>query len=154
MTQKDKKETTIKTRWGKNVIDSHNWTAIPNILLERQRALQLDPIDLNILLVLMKYWWDKEKNPFPRKRVIAEIIGRSHDTVRKHLKKMEELGLIERIAKFRPESSGGGQTSNEYSLLGLQKKLSELADQDIKSKQEHKEREARERRGNGKVLQS
>jgi len=147
MTPKVKEETTIKKRWGKNVIESHNWTAIPNILLERQQTLKLDPVDLNILLVLMKYWWDRDINPFPRKKVIAEIIDRSPDTVHKHLKKMEENGLIERNSRFKSASRGRGQTSNEYSLEGLRNKLSERANKDIQAKKEQKQKEARERRG-------
>jgi hypothetical protein len=44
------------------------WTVIPNVLIERQRALGLDSLDLNILLVLASMWWDAENPPWPSKK--------------------------------------------------------------------------------------
>lgn len=150
MTVKDDSETAIKRRWGSNVIDAANgWTAVPNFLLERQQALKIDPVQLNILLVLMKYWWNRDEKPYPSKKTIADIVGRDPDTVRKHLKDLEEKGLLTRNERFKPRSDGGGQTSNEYSLEGLLSKLSEMADTELKEQKEQKETQARKRRGRG-----
>ncbi len=38
------------------------WTAIPSIILDKQHALGLDPIDVNILLQLAKHWWFNGKS--------------------------------------------------------------------------------------------
>ena len=148
MATKDGSDNAIKQRWGNTVIEAGNgWTAIPNFLLERQQALRIDPVQLNILLVLMKYWWNRGEEPYPSKKTIAEIVNRDRDTVRKHLKDLEDKGLIERIERYKPVSDGGGQTSNEYSLEGLIKKLSELADTEVKEQKQQEETRAMKRRG-------
>jgi hypothetical protein len=36
------------------------WSAIPNIIIEKQRALGLDALDVNILLHLIQYWWTED----------------------------------------------------------------------------------------------
>ncbi len=54
-------------KWGKGTLDVEGWTAIPNILLERQQVLNIDAVKLNILLVLLKHWWEKPKMPYPSK---------------------------------------------------------------------------------------
>ncbi|MDW3150601.1 helix-turn-helix domain-containing protein, partial [Vibrio sp. 2132-1] len=76
----------LSKRWGKEVINE-GWTAIPNTLIERQQALKLNPTEMNILLVLLKYWWEDNKSPFPSKKTIADYINRDISTVRKTKKK-------------------------------------------------------------------
>lgn len=148
MATKDGANNAIKQRWGNDVIEAGTgWTAIPNFLLERQQALKIDPVQLNILLVLMKHWWNSDEKPYPSKKTIAEIVNRDRDTVRKHLKNLEEKGLIERIERYKPTSDGGGQTSNEYSLEGLVKKLSELAGIEVQEQKQLAENRAMKRRG-------
>ncbi|GHY38635.1 AsnC family transcriptional regulator [Vibrio cholerae] len=53
--QQDAKK--LNKRWGNQVIQE-GWTAIPNVLIERQQALKLNPVEMNILLVLLKFWWE------------------------------------------------------------------------------------------------
>ena len=43
----------LEKKWGKNVIEQ-GWTGVPNTLIERQQALELSSLDVNILLVLLK----------------------------------------------------------------------------------------------------
>jgi len=41
------------------VLESHlkaGWTVLPSIILEKQHALDLNPIGVNILLQLARYW--------------------------------------------------------------------------------------------------
>ena len=120
------------------------WTAVPNILLERQRALKIDAVKLNILLVLLKHWWEKNKIPYPSKSKIGEIVGRDSSTVQRHIREMEEQGLLNRNRRFQ---CAGGQTSNEYDLSGLITQLRELAKKDLKEQKKQKDAEARRRRG-------
>ena len=44
----------LEAKWGKSVL-SRGWTGVPNTLIERQQALGLSPIEVNILLILMKF---------------------------------------------------------------------------------------------------
>lgn len=43
-------------KWTKPLLDA-GWTMLPNVIFERQQALGLDAIDINILLHLASYWW-------------------------------------------------------------------------------------------------
>lgn len=99
----------IKQRWG-STIANLGWTAIPNILLERQQALGLNSLDLNIVMILLKHAWKADDKPFPTKRVIAELVGRDGSTVRKAIQRLEEKGLIKRVKQMR----NYGQTANQY----------------------------------------
>lgn len=134
-------------KWGKETLEVDGWTAIPNILLERQQALSIDAVKLNILLVLLKHWWEKPKMPYPSKATIGEIVGREKSTVQKHIKQMEAQGLLKREKRFQ---SAGGQTSNLYDLSGLIVKLKKLAKEELKARKERKDDEGRKRRGHTK----
>ncbi|MEJ1391463.1 MAG: helix-turn-helix domain-containing protein [Candidatus Sedimenticola sp. (ex Thyasira tokunagai)] len=134
----------LERKWGKVTLDVDGWTAIPNILLERQQALGIDAVKLNILLVLLKHWWEKSKMPWPSKATIGEIVGRDKSTVQKHIKQMEEKGLLKRNNRFQ---SAGGQTSNEYDLSGLIAQLKSLAKDELKERKKRDEDDGRKRRG-------
>ncbi|MEG7524910.1 MAG: hypothetical protein M3H12_17750, partial [Chromatiales bacterium] len=111
MAETEKQAKTLKAlehKWGKQTLEVEGWTAIPNILLERQQVLGIDAVKLNILLVLLKHWWEKPKMPYPSKTTIGEIVDRDKSTVQKHIKQMEENGLLNRKKRFQ---SAGGQTS-------------------------------------------
>lgn len=134
----------LEHKWGKTTLEVDGWTAIPNLLLERQQALGIDAVKLNILLVLLKYWWEKSKMPWPSKATIGEIVGRDKSTVQKHLKDMERRGLVERKSRYQ---SAGGQTSNEYDLTGLITQLQALAKEEMKERKKRSDADARKRRG-------
>jgi len=137
----------LEKKWGKETLEVDGWTAIPNILLERQQALNIDAVKLNILLVLLKHWWEKPKMPYPSKATIGEIVGREKSTVQKHIKQMEDQGLIRREKRFQ---SAGGQTSNIYDLSGLVEQLKKLAKEESKARKVRKDDEGRKRRGHTK----
>lgn len=123
-TNKDKKTTgaserQLKEKWGAVTL-SNGFTAIPNTLIERQQALKIKPTEMNILLILMKYWWENDRTPYPSKETIAEMINRDSSTVRKAMKSLEEKGLVKRTSRYYEK---GGQTSNEYDLSGLVESL-------------------------------
>lgn len=137
----------LSKRWGASVINE-GWTAIPNILIERQQALQLKPTEMNIILVLLKYWWEKGKSPYPSKKTIGDLINRDTSTVRRSLKRLEELGLVKRESRYYEK---GGQTSNEYDLSGLVDRLKKEAKEQVKLKEKRKSEDARIRRGGKSV---
>ena len=132
----------INQRWG-STIANLGWTAIPNILLERQQALRLNSLDLNILMILLKHAWKADDKPFPTKRVIAELVGRDPSTVRKAIQRLEEKGFIKRLTQMR----NYGQTANQYDLSGLKEKLQELAESEKKERDRRQDSDARNRRG-------
>lgn len=82
--------------------------------------------------------------PWPSRATIGEIVGRDKSTVQKHLKAMEDRGLIQRNSRYQ---SAGGQTSNEYDLSGLIAELKALAKAEQKERRKRAEDDARRRRG-------
>lgn len=92
------------------------WTALPNIIFERQQALGLDAIDVNIILHIASYWWTAEGKPFPSKKTIATAMGIDPRTVQRRIAGMEAGKLIRR--EQRRTSATGSQT-NIYHLDGL-----------------------------------
>lgn len=138
----------LEKKWGEKTIKVEGWTGFPNLLLERQQALKLDPIKLNILLVLMKHWWRGNDWAYPSKQTIADIIGRDRSTVQKHIREMEKQGLISRGKRHH---SSGGQSTNLYDLSGLVTKLQKFADELAATKEKRKEEDGRKRRGRAVV---
>lgn len=134
---------TLEAKWGKTTL-SRGWTGIPNVLIEHQRSLKLTPTDINILLILLKYWWDPNSPPYPSKRVIGEMIDREESTIRKCMAGLEKKGLVARDPRYL---SMGGQTSNRYVMDGLIKRLEEEAAELNKIKEVRKEEDALIRRG-------
>ncbi len=134
---------TLEKKWGSSVLET-GWTGIPNILIERQRALNLSSTEINILLILLKFWWDSDQPPFPSKATIAEMINREESTIRRNMASLEKKGLIQRKSVYQEK---GGQTSNEYILDGLVSTLKKESESLQKLKNERKEEDARLRRG-------
>lgn len=131
-------------KWTPELLEA-GWTMIPNVLLERQRALRLTPLDLNILLQILRHWWKKDELPFPSKRTIAECIGVTPNAVQKHIREMEKDGLIERSE--RTDHKHGGRKSNEYCFDGLIKAALPFAKELLEEREERgKEKAARRMR--------
>ena len=93
------------------------WTVLPSIILEKQHALGLDPIDVNILMQLAKHWWFNENLPHPSKTTLAECMNVNPSTVRRRIARMEKDGFIRRVKRY--DAKHGGQTSNAYEFDGL-----------------------------------
>jgi len=122
------------------------WTAFPSLLLEKQPALGIDSLDLNILLQLIKHWWKKDDLPYPSKDTIAELVGVNPSTIRKRIKRMEDEGLISRISRH---DKNMGQLSNFYSFDGLIEKLQPHAKEALAlRKKQEEEKTALRRRKN------
>ena len=122
---------------------SAGWTGIPSVRLHYQAQLGLDPVDLNILLQIIKHWWYDQNLPRPSKASIAKAIGRDPRTVQRHLAALEERGSIERIRRVNDEH--GGQGANEYRLDGLIKAATPYAKEE-KSRRDNRRKEDRSRR--------
>jgi hypothetical protein len=108
-------EKKIKAKWGGALTES-GWTAIPNVIIQRQKALGLTPLDLSIILQLLAYWWDAGNLPHPSKKAIAAAIGVDPRTVQKRIAAMEAARFVKRIAR---RSSTNASSTNLYDFSGL-----------------------------------
>src|SRR5580704_15132301 len=61
-------------KWSKPLWTA-GWNGIPSVIIERQEALGLDALDMNIILHLSNYWWTPENLPFPSIGTIAKAVG-------------------------------------------------------------------------------
>jgi len=92
------------------------WTVLPNVIFERQKALGLDPLDINILLHIASYWWTKESKARPSKVTIANAIGIEPRSVQRRIAALEKAKLIRREER---RISRDGSKPNIYHLDGL-----------------------------------
>jgi biotin operon repressor len=103
----------LDLKWG-GIIRGQGWTAVPNLLLKKQGELQLKAIELNVLLNLIRFWWNPDNAPFPSLEKMAIEMGISDRTVYRTISSLEENGFIQRIQE-------DGKT--KYELSGLVNKL-------------------------------
>lgn len=132
-------------KWGRPLMDA-GWTIIPNILLERQQALGLQPLDINILLHIIKYWWAHDRLPFPSKVTIAKCLGVTPRTVQRRIAALEHAGLIKRIVRKDPTK---GYQTNQYDFAGLIKEATPYAQErnEERSRRKKEDKERLVRRG-------
>lgn len=102
-------------KWSKTLMDA-GWTALPSVIIERQKVLGLDALDMNIILHLANYWWTRDNKPHPSKRTIAEAIGVTPRTVQRRITALQESGFIVREER---RVKGKGSRTNLYHLEGL-----------------------------------
>lgn len=102
-------------KWTKPLMDA-GWNAIPSIIIERQAALGLDALDMNIIVHLSNYWWTADNLPHPSVEKIAKAIGVNPRTVQKRIKALEELNIIERQQRRKTPK---GSDTNLYDFTGL-----------------------------------
>jgi DNA-binding Lrp family transcriptional regulator len=102
-------------KWSKPLMDS-GWTVIPSVIIERQKALGLDAIDVNILMHLCVHWWTADNKPWPAKGTIADAMGIDPRTVQRRIARLEADKFIRREERRIP---GRGSKSNRYHLDGL-----------------------------------
>lgn len=124
----DKKES--EKKWGAAVM-SHGYCIFPSILLQAQGRLGVSAQEMVVLLQLAEHWWDAGSRVFPSKEVIAQRVGLSTKQVQRHIRRLEELKLVQRKERYR---TGGSRTTNEYDLAGLVAKLKAIEPDFAKAK--------------------
>ena len=102
-------------KWGERIL-SAGWVLLPVALLEGQQELKLDPIDLALVLHLVRFWWERDNLPYPSKERLARAMGLQPRSVQRRLARLEKLHLVARHA--RRDESGRNLTS-AYSFEGL-----------------------------------
>ncbi len=144
------KEVRVNERkWSKPLMDA-GWTAFPSVIIERQKAIGLDALDVNIILHLASYWWTKDNKPHPSKTTIANAIGVHPRTVQRRIAKMERDGLIHRQER---RVKGKGSRTNLYHFDGLIEAAKPFAKEKIaaRKKREKTARETAGRKGRPKL---
>lgn len=145
--EKQKKEAVeaIKTnekKWSKALMDA-GWTAFPSIIVEKQQALGLDSMDVNIILYLSTYWWMEENKPHPSKQTIADAIGVTARTVQRRIASLEKAGFI--LREYRSDKDKGNK-ANKYHFDGLIEAVKPYAQEKVESIAERKAAEADRKR--------
>lgn len=133
-------------KWGPDLMKA-GWTMLPNTIFMRQRALGLDSMDLNILMVLLSHWWHADNLPFPSKRTIADTIGCDPSTVRRRIQKLEGAGFITRIQR-RVEKNRN--KTNQYDFSGLVKEATPYAQETLQTREAEREERANRPKRKGK----
>jgi len=148
---KSKQQTLLERRWGEATI-KYGYTVVPSILLDKQQALGLDALDLAILIHIIKYWWDPDEAPFPRKATLAAALGVDPRTVQRRIASLEKSGLVRRKSR---RGDHGGNSSNEYHLDGVIDSLRPHAAEGLRERERQRaEREATRRRRRALKLKS
>jgi predicted transcriptional regulator len=129
---------TNEKKWSKTLMDA-GWTAFPSIILEKQAALGLSALDINIILHLSTYWWDADNKPHPTKATIAEALGVSPRTIQRRIASMEAAGFMER--EYR-KNKNKGNDSNKYHFDGLIDEVTPHAEEKLEAIEERRAAEA------------
>ena len=104
------------------------WSALPNIIIEKQASLGLSPLDMNIILHLVHYWWRVDNPPHPTVKTIAAALGVTERTVQKHVRGLEKAKFLRREERRKTKN---GSVSNLYHLDGLVAAAKPFADEKI-----------------------
>ena len=105
---------TNEKKWSKTLMDA-GWTALPSVIIENQKQLDLSPIDMNIILYLASKWWTPDGKPYPSKATIAAAMQLHPRTIQKHIAGLEAANYIKREERRTPS----GSQTNIYHLDGL-----------------------------------
>lgn len=109
-------------KWGTAVMKL-GYCILPSVLLQAQARLLINAQQMIVLLQLIEHWWTADGKVYPSKDKLAERIGLTPKQIQRHIKVLEDRGLVKRIPRVL---KGRGKTSNEYDLSGLVKRLKEI----------------------------
>jgi DNA-binding MarR family transcriptional regulator len=117
---------TNEKKWTKPLMEA-GWTAMPSVIIENQRQLGLEPLDLNIVVYLASKWWTAEGKPYPSKSTMAKAMNVHPRTIQKHIASLEAAGYIRREER----RTDTGSRTNIYHLDGLIKAARPFADEKL-----------------------
>lgn len=139
----------LDQKWGKEVIAA-GYLVWPSVLLQRQQAFGLDPLDMNILMQIADHWWQPENHPFPSKKTLADRINVKARTIQRRITRLVHDGLLERIER---RDSHGGNKTNLYRLTPLVEKAKPFAIELLEASQARKREKAERQKRKRPVLQ-
>jgi predicted transcriptional regulator len=109
-------------KWGREVME-RGFVTVPAILIRGQRRLGLSSTQLVILLQLMDWWTDPERQPWSSKETLSQRMKISERQLQRQIAELEKAGFVKREEKI----TNRGKRPNTYNLSGLVHKLKELA---------------------------
>jgi AraC-like DNA-binding protein len=121
-------------RWGKPVM-KYGFHQFPALLFEAQNRLQLGPVQFNLLLQILSWWWRADDLPFPALATIADRMGMSERQVRRVIRELEANKLIKHV----PRKTSHGQRSNYYDPSGVVERLKVLEPEFSKERKARRE---------------
>jgi predicted transcriptional regulator len=142
------KKSQLEGKWGKKVIAS-GYTSVPDVIIKYQQRLKLTPLDVNVLLHLLSYWWTAPNLPRPSKKTLAAAIDVDPSTIRRCLQKLEKSGFLTRIEHRKAY----GSRPNRYNLQGLVNAIQPLADEELEEIRKKKARALAKAEGKKPKLQ-
>jgi DNA-binding transcriptional ArsR family regulator len=110
------RETDGFSKWGQAM--GGGYQIVPHQLLRLQKTLGLTSHQLVILLNLSMHWWRKRDLPFITPYHIAKRMGMSRRTVERQLKKLTEMGYLQKKILTGSEDFNG-EARVGYDLSGL-----------------------------------
>jgi DNA-binding transcriptional regulator YhcF (GntR family) len=114
------------------------WNGIPSIIIEKQEALGLDALDMNIIIHLSNYWWHPDDLPCPTVERIAKAIGVKRRTIQKRVTALQAAGLLTRIERRKTRF---GSATNLYGFDGLIKAALPYAQEKLTEREQRKQAE-------------
>jgi predicted transcriptional regulator len=123
-------------KFGKPVMDM-GFSIVPSLVMQAQERIGVNPVQFNIIMHLLDFWWDADRKPYPTKKRIADRMNMSERQIQRQIVELENAGLVKRIFRTKP---GRGKTSNEYDLAGLVAKLKSLEPEFREVKEENQKR--------------
>jgi predicted transcriptional regulator len=126
-----------EAKWSKPLWAA-GWNGIPSIIIEKQEALGLDALDMNIIVHLSNYWWHADNLPCPSVERIAKAIGVGTRTIQKRIKALHALGLLTRTERRKTRF---GSDTNLYGFEGLIKAALPYAHEKIAEREKRKQAE-------------
>ena len=138
----------LEERWG-SALTHRGWTAVPNLLLEYQGRLQLKDQEVILLMHIMKFWWEKDKLPYPSVKTLAKQLGKDERSVRRSLKRLEEHPYPQEAWGYTPgylwrekrDKADGGRDSNAFNLVPLKRALKALVDEEVAAREAKQKRQ-------------
>jgi predicted transcriptional regulator len=124
----------FEATWGRP-IEAAGFTQVPDALIMNFPKLGLTPLDLSILLVLLKYW-QPGKPPWLAKSTIASTIGIKPRSVQRRIAAMQKRGLL--VREVRPHRYGDSDT-NLYHLNKLVTELLPYANKMVEERRKRSE---------------
>jgi predicted transcriptional regulator len=137
-TEANKKASSVERIWGKTV-RNHGYAGIPSILIQLQQRIGINPMQMNIIVQLLDYFFKPSRKPFPTKRELANRIGVTEKTIQINIRALEKAGLIRREMR---RTAAGDWNSNIYHLDGLIEKVQALEPEFAAEKRKRKEARA------------
>ena len=112
--QESEQTNPLQGKWGPLALKA-GWVGIPTILLQSQARLGLTSTDVVVLAHMIRFWWTKEKLPFPSLERMAEDMGIESANVVRSVARLRKKKLIE-VVRQEPLQDAFDLTKLVYAL--------------------------------------